>query len=201
MEYSDPKETRFSIKVEQGVSYLDGTEKAWVYFSTSDFSEVPQMHIDGKPIPSWYLSYIGYSGETGPIEPKTQYEFEIIKNTIKSSGLIEMPAPPINIRINGVLLTGVNDSIPANTSYNITWDCNKYDYFYFSSAGETYDSLFEKSFQLDTNSVIHGHLSFSIKTKMGKSNINDSNPNYLGDYGKGYIFSSVNKSFSARVVY
>lgn len=201
MEYSDPKETRFSIRVEQGVSYPDGTEKAWVYFLTNDLSEVPQVYINGKPVAHWYLSSFGFSAETGAIEPQPHYEFDIIKNLIKSSGIIEIPDPPINVKINGVLLSGGKDSISAAASYNISWDCNKYDYFNLSSAGETYDSLFEKSFVLYPKSVINGELFFRIKSRIGQNNTYGSSPNYTGDYGKGYIFSSVTESFSARVVY
>lgn len=190
MDFTAPEATRFSIKVDQGISFWDSSNVVWVNFSTSDFSEVPKVLIENHTLKNWFVSGLGYTCNYSSIPFQQQFQFSIEKSGAVTPGEIQMPAFVRDIKCNGVLLTGVNDSVPSASSYTVTWECDDYDYFLITTFSNSNIYTVEKSFELPSSSDL---LFIRIKSVKGKTNKEGETPNFTGEYGYGFISASCQK--------
>lgn len=162
-----------------------------VSFWTSDLSEVPTVTINGVSMENFGFEG-GLWGSISNLQYSNTVNYSISLSGKTTSGSIDLPSDPYNVLCNGIsVVEGQNTiPIPQNNLFNVSWLCNSYDYFriYWNSYNNYgNDNITVNNYTFYYNGL--GYYNFSIYVHRGTMLTSGSQPNVIGDYGKGYVFA------------
>ena len=160
-------------------------------FWTSDLSEVPTVTINGVSMENFGFEG-GLYGNLNNLQYANTVNYSISLDDKTTTGSIDMPSDPYNVLCNGISIEEGQNTIPIpqNNSFNISWLCNSYDYFYiYWSSYNNYsnDNITVNNYTFYYDGL--GYYYFSIYSYKGPILMSGSQPNVTGDYGKGYVFA------------
>lgn len=180
-------ETFFTLYFD--VDTYDTTSNVDVNFMTTNLSEIPSVLINGQNITRFDLYAGSIQAYLNNLDYSDTFNYSITADGKTTSGTINMPSKPFNVSCNGVLLDEEETVwIDSSSTYNFSWSCNEYDYFYCYLRGN--DNI--KEYTQDTSITYsngNDYYKFGICSYVGSTMVPGDLPNVTGDYGKGYIIA------------
>jgi hypothetical protein len=185
--------TYFSL----GMFMYESDNALGAMFSTTDQSVIPLVVVNGVPIDEWIpygSTMVGVTNESIPYS--STVEFSITARGKTSTGTVDIPPTPSNLRCNGqVLLKYDTVPVPESDTYAFTWLSDASDYSQYrlsinlenelleSLSGNTTDDV------LDVTPPLCDRISFSLRNWNGLLPESGAVLTSVFDYGNGFVFA------------